>query len=222
MYKNKRVIAVIPAYNEGEYIGMVVGLTKKYVDEIIVVDDGSVDKTAVIAYENGAIVLRHAVNLGLGSALKTGCDGAYLLGADIIITLDGDGQHDPEDIPVLLDKLLKEDLDIVFGERNFNGDMPFVKKIGNKFFSIFFKYIFQSKLKDTQSGFRVFKRETYKKIRWESFDYAVASEILINTQKNNLKYSPQNIKTIYHENHKGTTFIDGLKITNKIAGMRFK
>ncbi|MBU4002964.1 MAG: glycosyltransferase family 2 protein [Proteobacteria bacterium] len=219
--KKKKIIAVIPAYNEEKHIAKVVRETKKYVDKVIVVDDASTDETGNLARKAGAIVLRHEINIGLGGTLKTGCDGALILGADIIITLDGDGQHDSHEIPKLVNKLIKTKSDAVFGERPFNKTMPFVKKMGNRFFHIFSKYIFGIKVKDTQTGFRIFTSKTYKKIRWESSDYSVASEMLINAENHNLKYMPQEVSTIYYENQKGTTIIDGIKIANKMLNLKF-
>jgi glycosyltransferase involved in cell wall biosynthesis len=219
--KEKKIIAVIPAHNEQKYISSVVKQTKKYVDEVIVVDDASTDKTGELAKKAGAVVLRHEINLGLGGTLKTGCDGALILEADIIITLDGDGQHDPHEIPKLVKKLEETKADAVFGERPFSKEMPFVKKIGNKFFHVFSKSIFGIKVKDTQTGYRLFTARAYEKIRWKSADYAVASEMLINAEKHNLKYVPQEVRTIYHENQKGTTIMDGLKIANKMLNLKF-
>lgn len=220
--EKEMLVAVIPAHNEEKTIAEVVRETKKHVDEAIVVDDASIDNTASLAEKAGAIVLRHAVNLGLGGALKTGCDAASFLNAGIIITLDGDGQHDPSEIPKLVSTLKKKKLDAVFGERPFNKKMPFVKKLGNRFFNKFSKYFFGIKVKDTQTGFRVFTAESYKKIRWKSRDYAVASEMLINSEEQKLKYSGKQIKTIYNDAHKGTTMLDGLKIMNRMLNLKFK
>jgi glycosyltransferase involved in cell wall biosynthesis len=218
---NKKVIAVIPARNEEKYISEVIKETKKYVNHVIVVNDASTDKTAKIAKEAGAIVLSHVFNLGLGGSLKTGCDAAIKLRADIIITLDGDGQHDPSEIPKLLKKQEDTGADAIFGERPFNKKMPFTKKLGNKFFQVFSKKIFGIKVRDTQTGFRLFTNKAYKLIRWKSSDYAVASEMLINAEKHKLKYFPQEIKTIYHENEKGTTVLDGINIANKMLKLKF-
>jgi glycosyltransferase involved in cell wall biosynthesis len=217
-----RIIAVIPAHNEKKYIEKVVRETKKYVNQVIVVDDASSDNTGELARRAGAIVLRHVVNLGLGGTLKTGCDAACLLKADIIITLDGDGQHDPHEVPKLVRFLIKNNVDAVFGERPFSKDMPFVKKMGNHFFHLFSKHIFGIKVKDTQTGYRVFTAQAYKKIRWDSSDYAVASEMLINAENHGLRYLPLRVKTIYHEDQKGTTILDGLKIANKMLNIKFK
>src|SRR3989344_4225229 len=138
----KKVIAVIPAYNESKYIFNVVKEAKKHVDQVIVVDDASSDNTGLLAKKAGALVLRHIVNLGLGGTLKTGCDAAILLGAKRIVTLDGDGQHDSSEIPKLVETMEKNNADAVFGERAFNKNMPIIKKIGNYFFLFYSKYLF--------------------------------------------------------------------------------
>ena len=211
---------IIPAYNEEKYIKSVIRKTQRYISRIIIVDDASTDNTNYIAKSTGAMVLRHPINLGLGGALKTGCDAAFFLGADYIITLDGDGQHDPAEIYKLLKKLIVTNSEIVFGEREFNKDMPFTKRVFNKAGNTLTKKIHNVKIKDTQTGFRIFTRNAYRKIRWKSRDYAVASEIIINAQRNNLKYCSERIKTIYHENYKGTSIMDGIKIINKMAVLR--
>ena len=95
-----KAIAVIPAYNEAERIGRIIPDVKKQVDKVIVVDDGSRDATARNAQQKGAMVVSHAVNLGKGAALKTGCDVALKLKADAIIVMDADGQHKASDIPL--------------------------------------------------------------------------------------------------------------------------
>lgn len=216
----QKVIAVIPAYNEEKHIYSVVREARKHVSQVIVVDDASSDNTFSLAKKAGALVLKHPINLGLGGSLKTGCDAALLHNAEIIITLDGDGQHNPKEIPKLFKFLTTNRLDAVFGERPFSKNMPFVKKIGNKLFHRFSKHIFGIKVKDTQTGFRAFTTEAYKKIRWKSSDYAVASEMLINAEKNNLKYAPFKIETIYHDDYKGTTILDGLKIAGKMINLK--
>ena len=219
--QKKKVIAVIPARNEQEHIRDVLKETKKYVDKVIVVDD-STDKTREIAKQEGAIVLRHIVNLGYGGALKTGCDAALLLGANIIVILDADGQHDPKKIPNLLEPILKGKADIVFGQREINENMPFEKRFGNKFLQILSKSLFGIKLKDTLCGFRAFTLEAYKKIRWESSDYSVALEMLINTKNQKLRYISTMVPTIDNDPYKGVAIFDGLKMTMKIINLKFR
>jgi len=217
---NPIIIAVIPAHNEEKHIEQVINQTKQHVNHVIVVDDASTDNTAKIAEKENAVTIKHIINLGLGGTLKTGCDAALLLGADIIVTLDGDGQHDPKEIPELIKPILKKEAEAVFGQRAFDEKMPFAKKLGNRFFHRFSRHFFRIKVKDTQTGFRAFTSEAYKKIRWKSRDYAVASEMLINAEKNRVNYAGHTVKTIYHDTHKGTTPIDGLKIAGKMLGLK--
>ncbi|HLC65559.1 MAG TPA: glycosyltransferase family 2 protein [Candidatus Nanoarchaeia archaeon] len=205
----QKIWAVIAAYNEAGRIGRVLEGTRKFVDNVVVVDDGSKDSTFEAAKKN-AIVLRHSVNLGKGAALKTGCDFAIKHGADIIVVLDADGQHDPREIPRFL-KALKN-ADIVFGYRKLNKRMPLVLRFGNWFINTVAEVIYGMKMKDTQSGYRAFRADVYKRIRWEATDYSMESEMIANVGKNKLRYREIPIETIYGDRYKGTTIIDGIKI----------
>ena len=207
-----KIIAVVPAYNEEATVGKVVKKIDKYVDRVIVVDDCSKDNTFKEAKEAGATVLRHIVNLGLGSTLKTGCEAAIGLKGDIIITIDGDGQHSPAEIPKLIEMLQSEKLDIVFGRRPYDRNMPLVKKLGNLTLDSISRILFGVDVKDTQTGYRVFTKEAYRKIKWDSPRYAVASEIVMNVGRNKLRYNQIPIKTIYLDEFKGTTLLTGIKI----------
>ena len=130
MTKSKSWI-VIPAYNEARNISKVIDNTRKFAHQIILVDDGSKDKTyEKVNKKKGVTALKHIVNLGKGAALKTGCDYAVLQGAQRIVVLDADGQHDPKEIPKFLRQLDKHD--IVFGYRKLNKKMPFLMKLGNR------------------------------------------------------------------------------------------
>ena len=117
-----KIWAVIPAYNEEKNIGSIIKETKRHINKIIVVDDGSKDNTSKAAKESNVPVLRHIVNLGKGAALKTGCDFVIKNNAKIIIVLDADAQHDPKEIPKFLENIKNND--IVFGYRKLNKNMP--------------------------------------------------------------------------------------------------
>lgn len=212
-------VAIIPAYNEGNHIAEVVKATRDLVDKVIVVDDGSTDSTALIARKAGAIVLRHIVNLGKGAALKTGCEYAYKIGAKFFILLDADIQHEPNEIPRFL-KLLN-DYDIVFSYRKLNKNMPLVIRVGNFIITKITKLLYGISLKDTQSGYRAFTREAYKKIKWKSSDYSVESEVIARVGKSKLRYTEIPIKTIYSDKYKGTTVLDGIKIVLNMIWWRF-
>lgn len=205
-----KIFAVIPAYDEEKNIGSIIRKTKKYADSVIVVDDGSKDNTKRMAEKASATVLRHIVNLGKGAALKTGCDYAVQKGAKFIVVLDADAQHNPDDMPRLIEKLKK--YDIVFSYRKASSEMPFVLRFGNWFISNITTVLYGVSLNDTQCGFRAFSREAYKKIRWNASDYSMESEMISRAGKQKLKYVQIPIQTIYSDKYKGTTVIDGIKI----------
>lgn len=202
--------AVIPAMNEASRIKPVLKKTKRHIDNLIVVDDGSDDNTGKIARDEKAIVLRHRVNMGKGAALKTGCDYAISKGAERIVVLDSDGQHDPEEIPEFLKSL--EDTDIVFGKRRFNNQMPSLMRFGNSFINLMTRLLYGMRLSDTQSGYRAFTADAYRKIRWKASDYSMESEMIANSGKHGLRYKEIPIKTIYSDRYKGTTALDGISI----------
>jgi glycosyltransferase involved in cell wall biosynthesis len=124
-----KVFAVIPAYNEEKTIGQVVFDVKKHVDGVIVVDDGSVDRTAALAREAGASVASHFLNRGQGAALETGKAAALGFGADIIVTYDADGQFVPEEISNITRPIIDNQADVVLGSRFLKSDIPLSKKI---------------------------------------------------------------------------------------------
>lgn len=205
-----KAIAIIPCYNEEKTIAEVIKKTKKHVNKVIVINDGSTDKTEKKA-KKADFILTHVVNMGKGLALKTGIEAAIKKKANIIITLDGDMQHNPDDIPKLINKI-KKGADIVIGSRELDKNMPLNLKFGNWFLYKTFKTLFKANIHDTQSGFRAFKAAIYPKLKWTASGYAVETEMLINLNKNNLKYKEIPIKTVYEDKYKGTSIIDGIKI----------
>jgi len=206
----KKLYVVIAAYNEEKNIAEVIKKTKKNCKNIIVVDDGSKDKTYSKAKKSGVGVLKHIVNMGKGAAVKTGCDYALSKGAKVIVLLDADLQHDPDEIPNFLKSLKK--VDIVFGYRKLDENMPVVLRYGNWLINKITKLLYDINLRDTQCGYRAFTASTYKKIRWKAADYSLESEMIANTGKQHLRYKEIPIKTIYSDIYKGTTVIDGIRI----------
>lgn len=211
---------IIPAKDESKRIIGILDRVKKFASNIIVVDDGSKDNTYEAAKSKGVIVLRHLINLGKGAALKTGCDFAVKKGANILIVIDADGQHEPEEIPNFLNAL--EGNEIVFGYRAFNVSMPFILRFGNSFINLTTKLLYGVSLKDTQCGYRAFTADAYKNIRWNASDYSMESEMIANVGKNHLKYKEMPIKTIYLDKYKGTTILNGIKIVMNMFLWRFK
>jgi|SRR3989338_1655203 len=209
-------VVVIPAYNEQAHIFEVVRSTKQYVPGIIVVDDASRDTTQAMARSAGAITLHHIVNLGKSGAIKTGCDAAVRLGADIIILMDGDGQHDPKHVPEFLNALKDKNVDIVFGSRLDLKAMPFVRKAGTKLLEFSMRHLFQVNICDMQCGYRAFRTRVYPLLRWNSNNYHADAEITARTGKYHLFYKEIPIRTIYNDPYKGMTIIDGLSLLGKI------
>jgi len=205
---------IIPAYNEEKHIVDVINGVKKYCKDIVVVDDGSKDKTYEIAKNTKAFILHHVVNLGKGAAMQTGCEFALKKKAKIIVLIDSDMQHNPKDIPKLLRALKNKD--IVFTYRKFNKKMPFVFKLGNSFINKTINFLYGIDLKDSQCGFRAFTAQAYKKIKWKSRGYSVETEMIVNAGKHKLKYAEVPIETIYLNTYKGTTLFDGVKIVRNL------
>ncbi len=214
-----KTIAVIPAYNEAKTVVAVAEQVKRYVDVVVVVDDGSCDDTFArlqVKATSALVVLRHEINLGKGAALKTGCDAAVQLGAEYIVCIDADHQHQPEMIPQFISALQEQNIDVVFGVRQFNNRMPFMMLFGNKFLSVVINILFRVLVHDTQSGFRAFTAKAYDQLRWKSSGYEVETEMIVRMSQYQLRYREVDIDTIYHDNYKGTTALDGIRILAQI------
>jgi glycosyltransferase involved in cell wall biosynthesis len=201
------IIAVMPAHNEEKTIEATIQETMKYVDKIIVVNDASTDKTASLARRAGAIVIDHEKNMGLGSSLRTGFAKSLSLKAETIITIDADGQHEPKDIPKLLEKI-DEGYGFVLGKRNLS-KYPFIKKFGNVFLNAATNFISGTSLKDTESGFRAFTRDTLQKLYLIAERYEIAVEIVFEIGRNNIKSTNIEIDSPIYV--KGVGVLDGLK-----------
>jgi glycosyltransferase involved in cell wall biosynthesis len=207
----KKTFAIIPAYNESKHIRQTAKDVSKFVDEVIVVDDGSRDKTADEAKKAKVRVLRLIVNMGKGVAMKTGIEYAISNKATEIILIDADGQHDASEIPKLLKLLRKNNTDAVLGVRQLPKTSPILFKLGNWGLNKLFFIMFGSKIDDTQNGFRAFHAKIYPIIKWNSPRYFVETEMIINIVKNKLKYVEVPITTYYHDKYKGTTVLTGLR-----------
>lgn len=161
------VIVAIPAFNEESTIGDAVEEAQNHADDVLVVDDGSDDETAARAYECGASIIEHETNRGYGAALKTAFREADCIGTDILITMDGDGQHDPSDIPRLIKSQRESNANIVIGSR-FEGkpetNIPIYRRFGLSVVNLLTNLSFgvvrpKARVQDTQSGFRAYNRE---------------------------------------------------------------
>lgn len=194
-----KLVAIIPAHNEESTIAKVVIATSKHVQNVIVVDDGSTDLTWEIAEKLGAITLRHSSNDGKGAALRTGVEYAKKQPFDILVTLDADTQHDPSDIPKVVEPLLSKDADIVIGMRPMDSRvMPRDRIAGNKLFDALSKSN-GVKIQDTQSGFRAYTRESLEKIQFLENGMAIESQTLLDAINQGLRIKEVPIFTTYRD-----------------------
>jgi len=216
------VWVVIPAYNEEKRIGSVLRKTKRYARRILVVDDGSSDKTAKVAKQAGVLVLRLKKNRGKGGALRAGCDFAVKKGAKLLVNIDADGQHDPALIPKLIETVEKKKVDVVFTYRLPSGQMPKVHVFGNWVLNMWTKVLFGRTMKDTQCGYRAFKRTAYPILRWQANRYAMESELAVKCLMSDLKFAELPIPTVYEPGKKGVTVWDGIKIAVHLLRLRLK
>lgn len=207
----KKIAAVMPAYNEEDRIGRVIEGVRGFADYIIIVDDCSHDNTSDISKSRGARVIELSNNMGAGFATRAGCDYAVGKGADIIVTIDADGQHNPYDIPKLLEPLLKNEADIVFGIRPRDRRMPLEKRIGNALLCLIARVLFKSNIKDTLTGFHAFKSSCYHSLRWDSPGYDAVSEIVYRTIKHKIRYKQVLVETIYNDKRNGMKKRHGIK-----------
>jgi glycosyltransferase involved in cell wall biosynthesis len=191
-------IACIPAFNEEKNISNLVNDVSKYVDSVIVCDDGSTDGTVNESKKSGAFVISNNKNLGKGAALKSLFDFARHSNADVVVTIDGDGQFLPEEIPKLTKDIEDGKSDIVIGYRfETEKDMPSYRKIGNKVLDELSKKASNLNLRDTQSGFRAYSKKAIEKIDFTHNGFVADSEILIDASTKDLTISEQHVTVLY-------------------------
>ena len=182
------LVAIIPAFNEEEALPDVIAKTLKYVDKVIIVNDGSIDKTAEVAIEAGAEVINHSTNLGKGEALKSGFKA---VGNDsIIITIDGDGQHNPDEIPDLIKPIIENGADLVNGSRYMNGpeeNTPAYRRVGQRVLDIATNISAGITVTDSQSGFRAFSPKSKSCFRFKDTGFGIESEMLVDAAEAGLK-----------------------------------
>ncbi|MBW2995619.1 glycosyltransferase family 2 protein [Candidatus Woesearchaeota archaeon] len=220
MFKMKLFI-VIPAYNEEKSIGKVIDdLNRAGYHNIIVVDDGSKDKTAeVVSRKKDVILCRHLINRGLGGALGTGLDAAYENGADMAITFDADGQHCVSDIPNMVKPIKDGKADVVIGSRMIDHKgMPLVRVIGNWGLNLITWFLFGVWTTDSQSGMRAFNRKALYNIETRTSRMEVSSEFFKEIRRHELRFAEVPIKVIYTEYsmRKGQSSWNAIKIVFKL------
>ena len=213
------VIACIPAFNEEKTIGYVVKKALRYVDEVVVCDDGSTDNTTTESKTAGATLLHHKKNQGKGAATKSLFEYARKSNADVIVTIDGDGQFLPEEIPKLVKPIIENKSDIVIGYRHDKTEMPSYRKIGNKFLDKITNLASELPFRDTQSGFRAYSKKTLKAIDFTTNGFGADSEILVVASQKGLKISEEKVTVIYNTGEKTSTKNPVSHTTNVVASL---
>src|SRR5947208_13391869 len=198
-FPDSKILVAIPAFNEGPTIGSVVLKARQFASEVVVVDDGSTDDTAETAALAGAHVIQHARNLGKGVAIRTAWLYARERAPDAFVLLDGDHQHDPNDVPRLVETVLSGKSDVVLGVRwGKTSGMPFYRRIGKR--ALDYATAVATKngmLTDSQCGFRVFSSRALSMIEPTDSGLSIESQMLLEAQERNLRIHEVDIDARY-------------------------
>lgn len=193
-----RIIALIPAFNEESRLADVVAKAKSHVSEVVVVDDGSTDRTGEVARAAGATVLRHEINKGKGGSIITGLDYFRQSDAEFAVMLDADGQHDPAEIPDFIEIARRTGADVVVGTRMSDPqNMPWVRLQTNRFTSWLTGKLARQKIPDSQCGYRLLRRTVLPHLNLVTSHFETETEMLIQAGQAGRKIVSQPIRTIY-------------------------
>ena len=207
----QKIFAVIPCLNEGQFISDIVTRARKYADVVIVIDDGSTDNTAEAAEKAGAKVIKHEARQGAGAATRTAFEAAKRYDADILVTLDGDGQHNPDEIPQVLAPILSGEADLVIGSRflqpNLNQSQPIsinlnhapkYRKFGIDVITWLNNFGSKVKVSDSQSCFRAHSRRLIEAINITENGFSFSVQVLIQARRKNFVIREVPVSCIYH------------------------
>ena len=225
MYKNKKISIVIPCYNEEKTIRKILEEIPSFIDEIIVIDNNSTDKTVEIVKKFRNVLLEKEPIQGYGAAIRRGFTKSQ---SDIVATIDGDGQHSIKDIIKLIDSLIEEKQDFIWGSRfpTKVEKMAFSRVIGNKIQTTLFNFLFQTKIKDSQSGMVIFKRKEFFSninINALSDGMAFSEEIKVRAIFSGLKWKEGKINIKKREGaSKLNPLYDGIKNIKKLFKLYYE
>jgi len=198
--KRPKVLVAIPCYNEEIAIGTVVLKSLQHVDDVVVIDDGSKDMTAEIASMAGAEVVVHTQNQGKGAGIRHAFEYAQEADADILVLIDGDGQHNPDEIPRLIEPIIKGEADMVNGSRFLvkgGHHVPKYRRVGQEVLTIATTAGGSTGITDSQNGFRAFSKKTFGAFSFQQDGMAIESEMLMDAAKANLKIAEVQINVRY-------------------------
>ena len=214
------IIVGMPAYNEEKYVGSVVLQARQFADEVVVVDDGSSDRTAQVARLAGATVVQHRENSGYGATVQTVLAEAKKRNPDVLVLLDADGQHNPEEISSLVSAIAAGS-DVAIGSRKIkSADIPAYRRFGQRIIAYFTRVLSRSTLSDTESGFRAFSRKALSMLEPKERGMAISAETISEAMAKGLKIAEVPISAIYTRD--GSTLNPvkhGLGVLNRVMVM---
>lgn len=220
--EGSKVIVLIPAYNEELTIGSMVLLARHYAEKVVVVDDGSKDRTVSIAIESGADVLKMENNSGKAKALLEGCDYCRRFDPDVLVMIDGDGQMDPALIPSVAKPIIDEKADLVIGSRYLQPDVkiPFKRKVGQKILNSATNMGSAGHITDSQSGYRALSRKALANMDFISDAYNIESDMIVHFAEKGLKIIEVPISVRYDvpNGHKQNAWKHGIDVLSRIIG----
>jgi glycosyltransferase involved in cell wall biosynthesis len=195
-----KVIATIPCLNEEAFIGDIVTRTRKYIDAVIVIDDGSTDRTSEVSQAAGAEITRHEKQSGAGAATRSGFEAAKMKDADVLVTLDGDGQHSPEEIPKLISPIIENKADLVIGSRFLKPQTNIrrYRKFGIDVITWLYNFGSKVKISDSQCCFRAHSRKLLDTIDITENGFGFSVEVLVKARKKGLVITEVPISCVYH------------------------
>lgn len=219
------MIAAIPAYNVSQFIADVVSKANKHVAEVVVVDDGSTDGTELVARAAGAAVVKHKINQGAGAATRSCFEVALRKRADVLVTLDGDGQHNGEEIPTVVAPILDGKADLVIGSRFLDkqSQIPRYRKFGIDIITWLYNFAAKVKVSDAQSCYRAYSKKALVTLNITEKGFGFSVQVLIQARQRGLVITEVPIYCVYHEgSHSLNPVVHGLGVAFCVIKFRLQ
>lgn len=215
------IVAIVPAYNEERFIASVVFTTRHYVDHVIVVDDGSSDQTANLAEAAGALVVRMAENGGKAEALNAGFHASKEFKPSAVVCLDGDAQHDPAEIPNLIEPILEQRAEVVIGSRflEVKSQIPRWRQVGQHTLTSFTNTLSGVHVTDSQSGYRAFSPAAMETLKFRTGGLSLESEMQFLLSSSELRVVEVPISVKYLDGNKRNPIVHGLQVLDAMLSL---
>ncbi len=220
-----RIVVGIPAYNEEQFIGEVVRRARRFADEVIVIDDGSTDDTAQVAEAAGGLVIKHKARRGAGDATRSCFEAVKAKDADVLVTLDGDSQHNPDELSALVTSVLRDKADVVIGSRFINGqgNAPRHRRFGIAVITWLFNTGSRIRVSDAQSCFRAYGKRALSSLNITEHGFGFSVELLEEARQKGFRITEVPISCIYHSaSHSANPVTHGLGVALTVVRLRLR